>query len=139
MGEVLEIVLEGLAVVPPRLSIHTGGSLLLQAEVSGGGFLLLASTAKASHASGGENRRRSTHGARPSTLSPLFTAFIPVGQSLNPVTKTNWENVGVEPDVTVPSERALAQAHALALRKLVEREKDPEWKNDLRHAVQNLR
>src|SRR5712692_2797445 len=33
MGEILEIVLEGLAVVPPRLSIHTGRGLLLEAEV----------------------------------------------------------------------------------------------------------
>jgi len=27
-------------------------------------------------------------------LSPLFTSFIPTGQSLNPITKSNWENVG---------------------------------------------
>src|SRR3989454_4915803 len=33
MGEILEIVLEGLAVVPPRLSIHSGRGFLLQAEV----------------------------------------------------------------------------------------------------------
>ena len=33
MGKILEIVLEGLAVVPPRLSIHTGRGFLLQAEV----------------------------------------------------------------------------------------------------------
>src|SRR5206468_6667789 len=33
MGEILEIVLEGLAVVPPRLSINTGRSFLLQTEV----------------------------------------------------------------------------------------------------------
>src|SRR6202049_1456065 len=34
MGEILEIVLEGRAVVPPRLSIDTGRGFLLQAEVS---------------------------------------------------------------------------------------------------------
>src|SRR5207253_5785075 len=33
MGEVLEIVLEGLAVVPPRLSIDTGRGFLLQSDV----------------------------------------------------------------------------------------------------------
>src|SRR5437879_10520523 len=33
MGEILEIVLEGLAVVPPRLSIHAGRGFLLQTEV----------------------------------------------------------------------------------------------------------
>jgi retinol-binding protein 3 len=68
-------------------------------------------------------------------LSPLFTAFIPVGQSLNPVTKTNWENVGVEPEIKVPEERALIEAHLVALRKLVEREGDPRWQSDLRRAM----
>src|SRR6266581_4544286 len=33
MGEILEIILESLAVVPPRLPIHTGRGFLLQAEV----------------------------------------------------------------------------------------------------------
>src|SRR5437879_11543882 len=33
MGEILEVVLEGLAVVPPRLSIDTGRGFLLQTEV----------------------------------------------------------------------------------------------------------
>src|ERR1035438_9928562 len=71
-------------------------------------------------------------------LSPLFTAFIPVGQSLNPVTKTNWENVGVEPDVKVPAERALVEAHLAALRKLTERESDPGGRNELRRAAADV-
>ena len=33
MGEVLEVALQGLAVVPPRLSIHAGRGFLLQTEV----------------------------------------------------------------------------------------------------------
>ena len=71
-------------------------------------------------------------------LSPLFTAFIPTGRSINPVTKTNWENVGVEPDIRVPAEKALAEAHLMALRRLVERESDPRWQSDLRRAIADL-
>jgi hypothetical protein len=71
-------------------------------------------------------------------LSPLFTAFIPVGQSVNPVTKTNWENVGVEPDITVPAERALVEAHLAAVRKLIQRESDPAWQNALRGLATDL-
>lgn len=71
-------------------------------------------------------------------LSPLFTAFIPVGRSLNPVTKTNWENTGVEPDLKVPAEKALIEAHLAALRRLAERESDPKWQGDLRHAIADL-
>ena len=71
-------------------------------------------------------------------LSPLFTAFIPVGQSLNPVTKTNWENAGVEPEVKVPAETALIEAHLAALRRLAEREGDPGWQSDLRRAMADV-
>jgi hypothetical protein len=68
-------------------------------------------------------------------LSPLFTAFIPVGQSLNPVTKTNWENVGVKPEVKVPAERALIEAHLVALHRLVAGEGDSRWQSDIRRAM----
>ena len=71
-------------------------------------------------------------------LSPLFTAFIPTGESINPITKTNWENVGVEPDVKVPAEKALLEAHLLALRKLLERERDPSWQANLRRSITEL-
>lgn len=71
-------------------------------------------------------------------LSPLFTAFIPTGESINPITKTNWENVGVEPDVKVKAERALLEAHLLALRRLLERERDPGWQENLRRNLTEL-
>ena len=45
-----------------------------------------------------------------------FAAFIPTGRAINPITKTNWEHVGVQPDVAVPAKDALKAAHAAALR-----------------------
>jgi C-terminal processing protease CtpA/Prc len=71
-------------------------------------------------------------------LSPLFTAFIPTGESLNPITKSNWENVGVEPDVEAHAENALDEAHRLALRRLIEQEDDPKWKSYLRQALEKI-
>lgn len=71
-------------------------------------------------------------------LSRLFTACIPTGESINPITKTNWENVGVEPDVKVPAEKALLEAHLLALRKRLERERDPSWRENLRRSITEL-
>ena len=79
-----------------------------------------------------------SHGPRSSATFAAFTAFIPVGQSLNPVTKTNWENSGVEPEVKVPAERALIEAHLAALRRLAEREGDPGWQSDLRRAMADV-
>jgi C-terminal processing protease CtpA/Prc len=71
-------------------------------------------------------------------LSPLFTAFIPVGRSFSPVTNTNWEGVGVEPDITTTAEQALHVAHMTALRRLLENESDEQWKQNLQTALQEL-
>ena len=68
-------------------------------------------------------------------LSPLFTAFIPIGRSINPVTNTNWEGVGVKPDVVVPVDEALTEAHRRAILKLLEREKDQGWRDYLRRVL----
>lgn len=44
-----------------------------------------------------------------------LAAMIPVGRAINPVTGTNWEGTGVEPDVAVPADKALEKAIELAL------------------------
>ncbi len=71
-------------------------------------------------------------------LSPLFTAFIPVGESINPITKTNWEGMGVQPDVSVSANKALQEAHTLALRKLLDRERDPAWRDTLMRTLADV-
>jgi len=48
-----------------------------------------------------------------------LVAFILTGQSVNPITHTNWEGVGVKPDLAVPLERALDVADAKILRQIV--------------------
>jgi hypothetical protein len=42
-------------------------------------------------------------------------ASIPVGRAVNPVTGSNWQEVGVTPDVAVPAASALEEALRLAL------------------------
>jgi hypothetical protein len=43
-----------------------------------------------------------------------LTVFVPTGRAINPITKTNWEGVGVKPDVAVAADAALDTAHRLA-------------------------
>jgi hypothetical protein len=60
-------------------------------------------------------------GAHPGDMLPLssgFVAFIPHGRAINPITKTDWEGVGVKPDVEVPADAALDTAHKLALARM---------------------
>jgi hypothetical protein len=60
----------------------------------------------------GEKTRGGAHSPKgQQRLSPLFTAMIPVGENINPITRTNWEGVGVTPDVKAPAEKALLEAH----------------------------
>ena len=52
-------------------------------------------------------------GANPGGVMPIgsqFSLFIPDGRPVNPVTKTNWEGVGVVPDIATPVEDALKVA-----------------------------
>ncbi len=53
-------------------------------------------------------------------LSKHLSAFVPSGRAINPVTGTNWEGTGVEPEVRVPAKLALATAQTLALKKLAD-------------------
>jgi C-terminal processing protease CtpA/Prc len=56
-------------------------------------------------------------GAHPGDMQKIadgFAMFVPTGRAINPVTKTNWEGVGVEPDVVVPADQALDKAKELA-------------------------
>ncbi len=57
-------------------------------------------------------------GAHPTRGFPLdkgYTIGIPFARTINPVTKTNWEGVGVQPDIKMPAKNAMEKAKELAL------------------------
>ncbi len=61
--------------------------------------------------------------ATPGGYRPLpggFVAFIPMQIVTNTITGGNWEGTGVHPDVEVPPEEALTEAHRLALEAILE-------------------
>ena len=57
-------------------------------------------------------------------LSENFAAFIATGRAINPLTKTNWEGVGVEPDSLTPAGDALRAAYTMALQRILDGVKD---------------
>jgi hypothetical protein len=69
-------------------------------------------------------------------LSDHFAAFVPTGRAINPITKTNWEGTGVEPDVKVPKEQALKTAYIMALNKIVAATKDDDRKQAVKAVVE---
>jgi hypothetical protein len=57
-------------------------------------------------------------GAHPTEGLPLDDSFqiaVPFGASISPITHTNWEGVGVIPDIPTTAEAALDEAHKRAL------------------------
>ncbi len=65
-------------------------------------------------------------------------AHIPFGRAINPVTGTNWEGTGAQPDIEVPVMAALDRAHLEALRTIREREEDPQMLARIDWAVAGL-
>jgi hypothetical protein len=55
---------------------------------------------------------------RPERIDDRFTLLVPFGRAINPITKTNWEGIGVEPDVRVPEANAFETAQKLAAEKI---------------------
>ncbi|QEU82454.1 S41 family peptidase [Streptomyces subrutilus] len=66
----------------------------------------------------GEATRGGAHPCQGWTVHPHLEATVPVGRAVNPVSGTNWEGTGVQPDVPCAAPDSLARAHALALTRL---------------------
>ncbi len=64
---------------------------------------------------------------------------VPYGRAINPITGTNWEGVGVQPDIAVPKEKALTTAHLEALKTLLDRAKDGQTRAVLSWAIDGLK
>ncbi|MET0492196.1 MAG: S41 family peptidase [Actinoplanes sp.] len=67
----------------------------------------------------GESTRGGAHPTQVHPLTPTLEITIPGARSINPVTGTNWEGTGVEPDVAVPAGEAMAVAYRRALQQVL--------------------
>jgi len=67
-----------------------------------------------------------------------FAVWVPTGRAINPITKTNWERVGVRPDLPVATDQALRTAHLAALRGLRQHASDPERQQALDRAIADV-
>jgi hypothetical protein len=72
----------------------------------------------------GEVTRGGAHPVAPFRLSSHFFAAIPVAESISPITHTNWEGVGVQPDIVVPARDARSVAATEILNKQLAMETD---------------
>jgi hypothetical protein len=71
-------------------------------------------------------------------LAEHFTAFVPVGRPINPITHGDWEGTGVAPDVAVAADKALNVAQVIALKLLLPQAADEDQKADIEHRLADL-
>lgn len=86
----------------------------------------------------GETTGGGAHPIQPFRINPNLIAVIPVGRSINPVTKGDWEGGGVKPDVAIAADKALTKANALALRQLLLEVKSPKERSILEKKLAEL-
>ncbi|MDP5191474.1 hypothetical protein, partial [Rheinheimera baltica] len=65
-------------------------------------------------------------------------AGIPYGKAINPVTKTNWEWVGVQPDLVTSAQSAFDLAYYTALSTLIKTELSVAAKHEIENKIEEL-
>lgn len=66
----------------------------------------------------GETTGGGAHPGGTMAATDRFTLWVPRGRAINPITNTNWEGTGVEPDIKVAADDALERAKKEAAQKI---------------------
>jgi hypothetical protein len=77
-------------------------------------------------------------GAHPTNIHRLNEQFmigVPFARAINPITNTNWEGTGVQPDIEVPAAQALKTAHLAALQSVQAGIHDPILADQLKSII----
>ena len=77
----------------------------------------------------GETTGGGAHPVEQYVINDNFDISIPFGRAINPITKTNWEGTGVEPDVKTTKDMAFETAYEMALEKQFNKEQNEDLKN----------
>jgi C-terminal processing protease CtpA/Prc len=87
----------------------------------------------------GETTPGAAHPSRLHRINDHFAALIPTSRVISPVTGTDWEGVGVKPDVAVPPRLALKTAHLAAVKALAKKAADdPDRVKTLQETITTL-
>jgi len=71
----------------------------------------------------------------PEVLNYYYIVKMPVGRTINPVTGTNWEGTGIEPDIKVDRKNALDTAMDIIIKNLIEQNSDERFINRLGYSL----
>lgn len=86
----------------------------------------------------GETTGGGAHPIQPFRIDRNLVAVIPVGRSINLITKGDWEGTGVQPDVAISADKAMTKANALALRQVLPTINNPQERSMLEKTLSGL-
>lgn len=86
----------------------------------------------------GENSGGGAHMVTRMIVNNDYYIFMPFAGAINPITKSNWEGIGVIPDIKINSDDALKSAHILSLQEILRKTTDEAYKTKLESLLQNL-
>lgn len=86
----------------------------------------------------GQTTRGGAHPTDSFPLSDTVEITVPIARSVNPITGTNWEGVGVRPDIEVPEEQAFPHAYRLALEHVIANSESAAVVDEARTAIAEM-
>ena len=86
----------------------------------------------------GEATGGGAHPTRPIPITENLVITVPFARSVNPLTGTNWQGTGVQPDVEVPAADAYDEAYGRALRHVLSAAVPPPVASEAREALAAL-
>jgi len=87
----------------------------------------------------GETTKGGAHDSRPVKVSDRFMMELPFAEAVNPITKTNWEGTGVEPDISAPADQALDVAYRMAVEKIISTTANSRQKEQLQRLLEEMK
>ena len=86
----------------------------------------------------GESTGGGAHPGSAVRLNDHFGAIVPSGRSISPITHTDWEGVGVIPDVATDADDAMGRAEAMILQGRLAVERDPGKRKRMQKRIAEL-
>ena len=86
----------------------------------------------------GERSGGGAHAALALRIDSHFYVSVPFARSINPISRTNWEGKGVEPDVSVREEVAVHAAHRAALEGVLQLALTPAQREAVQRQIDTL-
>ena len=87
----------------------------------------------------GETTGGGAHPVSSYIINDNFMVRVPFGKAVNPITNSNWEGTGIEPDVKTSKDEAMDMAYMMALDSLLKKEENKDIKKGLQWAVDGLK